>query len=139
MGDASDGAAYIAHIHPHEEIFNVKSPVLNSVKRQIIEKEIQLKQIQCSGQAMSVDDCELLYVKNLELLSDPDYLKSKSAENRSVLDRGYMKAVGMILWAARNVFLECLVGVSFLCRVMSSPCENAWLCAMHMIKWIYQC
>ena len=81
---------------------------------------------------------EFLYVKNLELLSDPDYLKSKSAENRSVLDRGYMKAVGMILWAARNVFLECLVGVSFLCRVMSSPCENAWLCAMHMIKWIYQ-
>ena len=49
-----------------------------------------------------------------------------------------MRAVGMILWAARNVFMECMVGASMLCRVMSAPSEIAWNAAMHMIKWMYQ-
>ena len=43
VGDASDGAAYIAHVHPHKEIFDVRIPVINSVTSKIIEKEIQLK------------------------------------------------------------------------------------------------
>jgi len=53
-----------------------------------------------------------------------------------VLDKGYMRAVGMILWAARNVYAECTAGVSQLCRVMSCPTEEAWAAAMHMIKWM---
>mgnify|MGYP003337324135 CR=1 FL=1 len=121
------GAAYIAHFHPHPESYKARSSVIGSMQRSVIEKEIQLKQLQCHGEAMSLDDCEFMYVKNLELLSDPDYLKQKSEENGCVLDRGNMKAVVMILWAARNVFLECLAGCSFLCRVMSAPDENAWL------------
>lgn len=52
------------------------------------------------------------------------------------LDRGYMRAVGMLLWAARNVYAECAVGVSILCRVMSCPDDNAWEAAMHMIRWL---
>ena len=47
-----------------------------------------------------------------------------------------MRAVGMIMWAARNVYMECLLGVSQLCRLMAKPTEEAWAAAMHMIKWM---
>ena len=57
-------------------------------------------------------------------------------ETRKFLDQGYMRAVGMILWATRQVFAECAVGISMLCRVMSCPDEEAWNCAMHMIRWL---
>ena len=53
-----------------------------------------------------------------------------------VLKRGYQKAMGCLLWAARNVFCMCMVGVSMLCRVMSRPSEVAWGAAMHMIAWL---
>ena len=57
-------------------------------------------------------------------------------ESKRVLARGYQKAIGCLLWIARNVFPMCLVGVSMLCRVMSRPSELAWGAAMHMIAWL---
>ena len=57
-------------------------------------------------------------------------------EAKRVLERGYQKAIGCLLWIARNVFCMCLVGVSMLCRVMSRPSELAWNAAMHMIAWL---
>ena len=32
------------------------------------------------------------------------------------MDKGYQRLCGCLLWAARNVFPECQVGCSFLCR-----------------------
>jgi len=58
-------------------------------------------------------------------------------EVKEVLDRGYMRVIGQLLWCARNVFAECATGVSMLCRVMSSPTYEAWDAAMHMVKWIH--
>ena len=43
---------------------------------------------------------------------------------------GYQKACGMILWAARNVYVECSQGISQLCRVMSSPSKKAFEAAI---------
>ena len=57
-------------------------------------------------------------------------------EAKEFLEKGYMRAVGMLLWATRQVFAECAVGVSMLCRVMSCPNSEAWSCAMHMIRWM---
>ena len=57
-------------------------------------------------------------------------------EAKRVLARGYQKAMGCLLWAARNVFCCCMVGVSMLCRVMSRPSELAWSSAMHMVAWL---
>ena len=58
------------------------------------------------------------------------------SEVAEVLERGYMRVVGQLLWCARNVFAECVTGVSMLCRLMSVPTFQAWDAAMHMIKWI---
>ena len=57
-------------------------------------------------------------------------------EIKEVLEDGYMRAVGMLLWASRNVYAECNAGVSQLCRVMSCPDRTAFKCAMHMVKWM---
>ena len=47
-------------------------------------------------------------------------------EVKVVMDRGYQKLVGCLLWVARNVAPEICAGVSQLCRVMSRPSERAW-------------
>lgn len=57
-------------------------------------------------------------------------------EAKVIKDRGYKKAVGMLLWCSRNVFIECSAGVNYLCRVMQSPNEQAWKCAMHMVSYL---
>lgn len=79
---------------------------------------------------------EFEFLKDYYKADDDNYNAERRAEGRRVLDRGYMRAVGMILWAARNVYLECMLGVSYLCRVMSCPTEAAWDAAMHMIRWM---
>ena len=57
-------------------------------------------------------------------------------ESQAVLDRGYMRAVGMILWAARGVYPECAQGVNQLGSFMAKPSEKAWTAAMHMIAYM---
>ena len=45
---------------------------------------------------------------------------------KSFIDKGYQRLVGSLLWACRNVFAECTLGVSFLCRRMAHPDLDAW-------------
>ena len=52
--------------------------------------------------------------------------KTTEEESKRVLDRGYMQLYGMLLWAARGTYPECLVGCSMLGRVMAAPTEEAW-------------
>ena len=59
------------------------------------------------------------------------------AESETVLDRGYMRAIGMLLWAARGCFPECAQGVNQLGSMMAKPTEESWDAAMHMIAWMY--
>ena len=60
------------------------------------------------------------------------------SEIKAVLDRGFMRLVGMLLWASRNVFPECAYGTSVLCSVMSCPSEKAWRAGLHIIVWLHQ-
>ena len=86
---------------------------------------------------LPVEDVDTPFPDGLKLSRLPHTLgKVPKEETAAVLDRGYMRAVGMLLWAARNVFADCTAGVSQLCRVMSCPDEQAWSAAMHMIAWL---
>lgn len=67
------------------------------------------------------------------------YLNPKTTDHEAdrVLDRGYQRLFGMILWAARGVYPECLQGASMLGRVLSRPTEEAFRAAIHMMKYMY--
>ena len=57
-------------------------------------------------------------------------------EIKAVLSRGYQRLFGMLLWAARGTFPECLEGTSMLGRVMAAPTEQAWDAACHMLTYM---
>ena len=59
-------------------------------------------------------------------------------ESKRVLDRGYMRLVGMLLWVSRNIAPDCAYGTSMLCKLMSCPSEKSWDAGMHMLTWLYQ-
>jgi hypothetical protein len=63
---------------------------------------------------------------------------AEASENERILEKGYRKAIGMLLWAGRGVYPECMAGLSQLSRVLSCPSEKAWDAAMHMVQWMYQ-
>lgn len=63
---------------------------------------------------------------------------TSEGEGKEVIKMGYQRAVGMILWAVRHVFIECKRGVSELCCVMSRPSHAAFKAAMHMIQYMNQ-
>ena len=46
---------------------------------------------------------------------------------REIQERGYMKAVGCLLWAARMTTPAISCGVNMLCRMTSSPTKEAWI------------
>jgi hypothetical protein len=54
-----------------------------------------------------------------------------------IIALGYQKLVGGLLWAQRNCFPECSVGVQYLCRLMSCPTEEAWRAGLHMVKYLH--
>ena len=58
------------------------------------------------------------------------------AETQEVLNLGYQRAIGMLLWAQRGVFPECAYGLNQLCRLMSAPTREAWTAAMHMMAYM---
>jgi hypothetical protein len=60
------------------------------------------------------------------------------AEIREVLELGFQRAVGIIMWAARHCFPELKFGISKLCSVMSKPTHIAFQAAMHMISYMGQ-
>ena len=57
-------------------------------------------------------------------------------ECKTVLQLGYQKVVGELLWAARNCYPECSAGVVQLCSVMSRPTHEAWHAAMYMVSYL---
>ena len=57
-------------------------------------------------------------------------------EIQEVLDLGYQRAIGMLLWAQRGVYPECSYGLNQLCRLMSAPTREAWRAAMHMMAYM---
>jgi hypothetical protein len=59
-------------------------------------------------------------------------------EIKANLGRGYMRAVGMILWAVRHCYPEGKYGVSQLCKMMSCPSNAAFDAALHMIAYMNQ-
>ena len=59
-------------------------------------------------------------------------------EIKNVMERGYQRLFGMLLWAARGVFRDCLVGTSMMGRVVATPTEYAWSGAVHMLNFMYQ-
>ena len=62
--------------------------------------------------------------------------KPDPAESKEVLDLGYQRAVGMLLWAQRGVYPECAYGMNQLCRFMASPTREAWKAAMYMMAYM---
>ena len=65
-----------------------------------------------------------------------DKSKITDEESKLYMDQGWQRLVGCLLWCARNVFVECDLGVSFMCRLMSRPSEQAWDAAIHMVKYL---
>ena len=65
-------------------------------------------------------------------------VKADEGEIKANLGRGYMRAVGMILWAVRHCFPEGKYGASQLCSMMSCPSNAAFDAAMHMIAYMEQ-
>ena len=58
------------------------------------------------------------------------------AETQEMLNLGYQRAIGMLLWAQRGVYPECAYGLNQLCRLMSAPTREAWAAAMHMMAYM---
>ena len=54
------------------------------------------------------------------------------------IDRGYQRLVGSLLWCVRHVSPICMYGCSQLCKLMSSPSDEAWGEALHMLKYLHQ-
>ena len=73
---------------------------------------------------------ELLPMKTLATIFPAKVYLSKhdrptDEEIKTNLGRGYMRAVGMILWAVRHCYPEGKYGVSQLCKMMSCPSNAA--------------
>ena len=59
------------------------------------------------------------------------------AEGKAIIALDYQHGVGALLWAARMCYPECMLGVSFLARVMSCPTKEAYKGMLHMIAYLY--
>jgi hypothetical protein len=67
-----------------------------------------------------------------------DIIETSSEEHTAVIERGYQKVCGELLWATRNTYPQCSAGMVQLCSVMSRPTEEAWKAAMHMVSYLNQ-
>lgn len=65
-------------------------------------------------------------------------IKVDEEETRRVKERGFQNLFGMLLWAARGVYPECLQGCSALGRLMANPTEEAWRVACWMLTYLHQ-
>lgn len=57
---------------------------------------------------------------------------------KQIHDKGYRRAVGMVLWAARRSFIETKIGVSISGSVMHKANAEAFDNVMWIIKWMEQ-
>ena len=55
-----------------------------------------------------------------------------------MLERRYQNLFGILLWAAREVYPECLEGCSMIGRLMANPTEEAWHVATWMLSYLNQ-
>jgi len=69
-----------------------------------------------------------------QLFNDQSVSEEEAAQ---VLELGYMRGCGMVLWAQRHVFPESSVGISNCCRLMAKPSMKAWKYLMHMIAYMH--
>ena len=64
-----------------------------------------------------------------------DRIHVADEEVDEVLELGYQKVVGELLWAQRNCYPDIAQGVIQLCKVMSRPSLVAWSAALHMVHY----
>lgn len=69
-----------------------------------------------------------------QLFNDQSVSEEEAAQ---VIELGYMRGCGMVLWAQRHVFPESSVGISNCCRLMAKPSMKAWKYLMHMIAYMH--
>ena len=76
----------------------------------------------------------------VDMLPDVRVNKEEVSEDeaKGVIKRGYQRAVGMIMWAARHCFPECQLAASFASRNLSHPSLRDWKAVLHTIKWMWQ-
>ena len=72
------------------------------------------------------------------IFSDGKRKETDQSEIDEVYEKGYMKAVGGLLWSARCTAPQTTLGINYLQRVMSQPTHEAFKAAMHMIKYLYE-
>jgi hypothetical protein len=54
----------------------------------------------------------------------------------SYIDLGFRELTGGLLWLIRNACHAHSFAVSQLCKLMQSPCEKAWLCALQCLHYM---
>ena len=59
---------------------------------------------------------------------------ASDAEIKRNIDKGYMRGVGIVLWAVRHVFVEGKFGISQFTSVMSCPSDKAFRALMMLGK-----
>ena len=65
-------------------------------------------------------------------------IKPNEEEAKYYLNLGYQRLFGMLLWAARGVYPECLAATSMCGRLMVTPTKEAWNCLCHILTYMYQ-
>ena len=54
------------------------------------------------------------------------------------INRGYQRLVGSLLWAVRHICPIASYGMSQLCKLMATPTDLAWDCALHLLQYLLQ-
>ena len=65
-------------------------------------------------------------------------VKSNTTTAEHYLRLGYQRLFGMLLWAARGVYPECLAGTSMAGRLITAPTQEAWHCLCWMLTYMHQ-
>ena len=65
-------------------------------------------------------------------------VKAQEEEIKRNQAKGYLRGVGMILWAVRGVFFTEKYGAQILCSMMGCPSGKAFAAAMHMLAYMEQ-
>jgi hypothetical protein len=65
-------------------------------------------------------------------------VKAPEEEIKRNQAKGYLRAVGMIMWAVRGVFFTGKYGAQILCSMMGCPSDKAFAAAMHMLAYMEQ-
>jgi len=65
-------------------------------------------------------------------------IKIGQVEKQTYIDLGFRELTGGLLWPIRNAYPAHSFAVSQLCKLMQSPCEKAWLCALQCLHHLYE-